>query len=333
MPRRRHLLLAPALLAAPAFAQSYPGPVRLIVPFATGGTTDIIARLIAEEMGRRLGTTVIVENRPGAGATLGTGLVARAAPDGTTLLISTISGMAVGHTLYRDRIQWDADRDFAHIATILGTPYLLLVNPQTPMRTVADFVAAAKRPNGVAYATSGIGSVPHLVGLRLAQAAGFELQHIPYRGGAQAATDAIAGTVPSVMDSLTAASAYIRAGSLRALAFTTRERIADFPDIPTFVESGYPDIIADGWAGIAAPRARRARCRNASQPRSGRRWPRRRLRAATPRPRRCRAGCSSMTRRPSCGRRSRPGRRSCGPPAPHRGEGAFPTGAARAAGF
>lgn len=253
MPRRRHLLLAPALLAAPAFAQSYPGPVRLIVPFATGGTTDIIARLIAEEMGRRLGTTVIVENRPGAGATLGTGLVARAAPDGTTLLISTISGMAVGHTLYRDRIQWDADRDFAHIATILGTPYLLLVNPQTPMRTVADFIAAAKAPRGVAYATSGIGSVPHLIGLRLAQAAGFELQHIPYRGGAQAATDAIAGTVPSVMDSLTAASAYIRAGSLRALAFTTRERIADFPDIPTFVESGYPDIIADGWAGIAAP--------------------------------------------------------------------------------
>ncbi|WP_198375084.1 Bug family tripartite tricarboxylate transporter substrate binding protein [Neoroseomonas rubea] len=253
MPRRRHVLLAPALLARPALAQSYPGPVRLIVPFATGGTTDIIARLIAEEMGRRLGTTVIVENRPGAGATLGTGLVARAAPDGTTLLISTISGMAVGHTLYRDRIQWDADRDFAHIATILGTPYLLLVNPLTPMRTVADFVAAAKRPNGVAYATSGIGSVPHLVGLRLAQAAGFELQHIPYRGGAQAATDAIAGTVPSVMDSLTAASAYIRAGSLRALAFTTRERISDFPDIPTFVENGFPDIIADGWAGIAAP--------------------------------------------------------------------------------
>ena len=251
---RRHLLLAtPAMLAAPALAQSYPGPVRLIVPFATGGTTDIIARLIAEEMGRRLGTTVIVENRPGAGATLGTGLVARAAPDGTTLLISTISGMAVGHTLYRDRIQWDADRDFAHIAMILGTPYLLLVNPQTPMRSVADFVAAAKRPAGVAYATSGIGSVPHLVGLRLAQAAGFELQHIPYRGGSQAATDAIAGTVPSVMDSLTAASAYIRAGSLRALAFTTRERIADFPDIPTFVESGFPDIIADGWAGIAAP--------------------------------------------------------------------------------
>ena len=254
MLRRRHLLAAPAMLAAPAVGQQpYPGPVRLIVPFATGGTTDIIARLIADEMGRRLGTVVVVENRPGAGATLGTGLVARAAPDGTTLLISTISGMAVGNTLYRDRIQWDADRDFAHVAIILGTPYLLLVNPRPTMRTVADFVAAAKDPRGVAYATSGIGSVPHLVGLRLAHAAGFELQHIPYRGGSQAATDAIAGTVPSVMDSLTAASAYIRAGSLRPIAFTTRERIADFPDIPTFVESGFPDIVADGWAGIAAP--------------------------------------------------------------------------------
>jgi tripartite-type tricarboxylate transporter receptor subunit TctC len=253
MLRRRAVLASPALLATPALAQPYPGPVRIIVPFAPGGTTDIITRLIADEMARRLSTTIVVENRPGAGATLGTGLVARAAPDGQTLLVSTISGMAVGHTLYRDRIQWDADRDFAHIAIMLGTPYLLLVHPAQPIRTVADFVAAAKRPPGLAYATSGIGSVPHLIGLRLAQAAGFELQHIPYRGGAQAATDAIAGVVPSVMDSLTAASAYIRAGSLRVIAFTTRERVPDFPDVPTFVESGFPDIVADGWAGIAAP--------------------------------------------------------------------------------
>lgn len=253
MLRRRALLASPALLATPALAQSYPGPVRIIVPFAPGGTTDIITRLIADEMARRLATTIVVENRPGAGATLGTGLVARAAPDGQTLLVSTISGMAVGHTLYRDRIQWDADRDFAHIAIMLGTPYLLLVHPAQPIRTVADFIAAAKRQPGLAYATSGIGSVPHLIGLRLAQAAGFELQHIPYRGGAQAATDAIAGVVPSVMDSLTAASAYIRAGSLRVIAFTTRERVPDFPDVPTFVESGFPDIVADGWAGIAAP--------------------------------------------------------------------------------
>lgn len=254
MIRRRPLLAAlPALLAAPALAQSYPGPVRLIVPFATGGTTDIVARLIADEMGRRLGTTVIVDNRPGAGATLGTGMVARAAPDGTTLLVSTISGMAVGNTLYRDRIQWDADRDFAHIAIILGTPYLLLVNPRAPVRTLAEFVAAAKTTAGMPFATSGIGSVPHLVGLRFAQAAGFELQHIPYRGGAPAATDAIAGVVPSMMDSLTAASVHVRAGTLRAIAFTTRERVPEFADVPTFVELGFPQIVADGWAGIAAP--------------------------------------------------------------------------------
>lgn len=251
---RRHLLASSVLLAAPALAQApYPGPLRIIVPFAAGGSTDIITRLLAEEMGRRLGTTVVVENRPGAGATLGTGLVARAAPDGTTLLVSTISGMAVGHTLYRDRIQWDADRDFAHVAMILGTPYLLLVNPRTPFRDVASWVEAAKRPPGLAFATSGIGSLPHLIGLRLAQAAGFELLHVPYRGGAPAATDAIAGVVPSVMDSLTAASAHIRAGTLRALAFTTPERVADFPDIPTFTDAGYPQLVADGWAGIAAP--------------------------------------------------------------------------------
>jgi len=253
MLRRRAFLASPALLATPALAQPYPGPVRIIVPFAPGGTTDIITRLIADEMGRRLATTIVVENRPGAGATLGTGLVARAAPDGQTLLVSTISGMAVGHTLYRDRIQWDADRDFAHIAIMLGTPYLLLVHPAQPIRTVADFIAAARRPPGLAYATSGIGSVPHLIGLRLAQAAGFELHHIPYRGGAQAATDAIAGVVPSVMDSLTAGSAHIRAGTLRVIAFTSRERVPGFPEVPTFVESGFPDIVADGWAGIAAP--------------------------------------------------------------------------------
>jgi tripartite-type tricarboxylate transporter receptor subunit TctC len=262
MPLRRTMLLAAAALLAslprPATAQAAPwpqaGPIRLIVPFAPGGSTDIIARLIAEEMSRSLGQTVLVENRPGAGATLGTGLVARAAPDGYTLLISVISALAVGQTLYRDRIAWDADRDFAHIAMLMGTPYLLLVHPRQPWRTLPEFVAAAKAaPESIAYGTSGVGSMPHLVALRFSEAAGIRLTHVPYRGGAQASTDLIAGVLPSIIDSLTAASANIRSGAQRALAQTYADRVAGFDDIPSFRELGYPDLVVDGWAGLAAP--------------------------------------------------------------------------------
>lgn len=254
----RRSLLAASLLATPALGQgtgAWPSrPIRLVIPFGTGGTTDIIGRLMADEMGRFLGQTIVVDNRPGAGATLGTGLVAQAAPDGYTLLLSTISGMAVGNTLYRDRITWDADRDFAHVAMLLGTPYLLVVNPRFPAVTLAEYIAEARRrPQGLEFATSGVGSVPHLLGLRLAQAAGISLTHIPYRGGAQAATDVIAGVVPSMIDSLTAASANMRANAVRALAFSSPARIADFPDVPTFAELGMPQLNADGWAGLAAP--------------------------------------------------------------------------------
>lgn len=255
----RRALLGTALavpLAAPAHAQApWPSrPIRLVIPFGAGGTTDIIGRLMADEMSRFLGQPIVVDNRGGAGATLGTGLVAQAAPDGYTLLLSTISGMAVGHTLYRERIQWDADRDFAHVAMLLGTPYLLVVNPRFPAQSFADYLAEARRrPQGIELATSGVGSVPHLLALRMAQATGIEVTHIPYRGGAQAATDVIAGVVPSMIDSLTAASAHIRANAVRALAFSSAERIADFGTVPTFAELGLPQLIADGWAGLAAP--------------------------------------------------------------------------------
>jgi tripartite-type tricarboxylate transporter receptor subunit TctC len=260
--RRRAALLgaAGALLAAPAALAQAPwpwpqgGPIRFVVPFPPGGTTDIVARLVAEEMARALGQTMLVENRPGAGATLGTGLVARAAPDGYTLLLTTISAMAVGQTLYRDRIAWDADRDFAHFAMLMGTPYLLLVNPRQPWRTLPEFVAAAKaRPDGIAYGTSGVGSMPHPVALRLAAAAGIEITHVPYRGAAQAATDVIAGVLPALVDNLTAASANIRAGAQRALAHTYPDRVPGFEEIPTFRELGFPDLVVDGWAGLAAP--------------------------------------------------------------------------------
>jgi tripartite-type tricarboxylate transporter receptor subunit TctC len=257
---RRRILQGTAALAAaaalPAAAQPLPWPraqpIRIIVPFGAGGATDIAARVIAQEMQGTLGQGMVLENRGGAGSTLGTGYVARLPADGYTLLITTISGLAIGQTLYRDRIQYDADTSFAHIAIMMGTPYLLCVDPRLPIQDLAGYLAAAKlRP--MDYSTSGVGGVAHLLGLRLATASGARLEHIPYRGSTQAITDVMAGVVPSVLDSLTATSAHIRSGALRPLATSAPERSPDFPEVPTFRELGYPDVVADGWAGLAAP--------------------------------------------------------------------------------
>jgi tripartite-type tricarboxylate transporter receptor subunit TctC len=259
---RRHLLQGAAAMAALALpahtasAQAAPWPqaqpIRIIVPFGAGGATDIAARVIAQEMQGTLGQSMVLENRGGAGSTLGTGYVARLPPDGYTLLITTISGLAIGQTLYRGRIQYDADTSFAHVAIMMGTPYLLCVDPKLPIRTLADYLQAA-RTRQMDYSTSGVGGVAHLLGLRLARATGAALEHVPYRGSTQAITDVMAGVVPSVLDSLTATSAHIRSGALRPLATSAPERSPDFPDVPTFRELGYPDVVADGWAGLAAP--------------------------------------------------------------------------------
>jgi tripartite-type tricarboxylate transporter receptor subunit TctC len=259
---RRHLLQGAAAMAALAIpahtasAQAAPWPqaqpIRIIVPFGAGGATDIAARVIAQEMQGTLGQSMVLENRGGAGSTLGTGYVARLPPDGYTLLITTISGLAIGQTLYRGRIQYDADTSFAHVAIMMGTPYLLCVDPKLPVHSLADYLQAA-RTKPMDYSTSGVGGVAHLLGLRLARATGAALEHVPYRGSTQAITDVMAGVVPSVLDSLTATSAHIRSGALRPLATSAPERSPDFPKVPTFRELGYPDVVADGWAGLAAP--------------------------------------------------------------------------------
>jgi tripartite-type tricarboxylate transporter receptor subunit TctC len=262
LPRRRLIQGAAALGAMAALpagraaAQGAPWPqaqpIRVVIPFGAGGATDIAARVIANEMQGTLGQSLVLENRGGAGSTLGTGYVARLPPDGYNLLITTISGLAIGQTLYRDRIQYDADKSFAHIAIMMGTPYLLCVDPKLPIHNLADYLAASKvKP--MDYGTSGVGGVAHLLGLRLAAATGARLEHIPYRGSSQAITDVMAGVVPSVMDSLTATSAHIRSGALRPLATSAPARSPDFPDVPTFRELGYQDVVADGWAGLAAP--------------------------------------------------------------------------------
>lgn len=256
---RRRALVAAGLLAAPwgVRAQAaWPAerPIRLVVPFAPGGSTDVIARLIADELRPRLNQTIVVENRPGAGSTLGTGQVAKAAPDGYTLVVSVISAMAVAPALYKGRIDWDPDKHFAHIADILRTPYALMATKSAPFATVGELVAAARRASApFSYATSGIGSIPHLVMLRFAKAAGIELTHIPYKGGAQAVADVIGGQVPLVLDGLAAAVPHLKSGALKGLGVTSAARSAVLPELATFVEQGFRDTVVEGWAGIAAP--------------------------------------------------------------------------------
>lgn len=257
---RRALLTAGLPLLAPRLAgaqstQPWPrgGTIRLIVPFGTGGATDIVSRVIAEAMSRHLGQTIIVDNRPGAGATIGTGMAAQAPADGYTLVVSTISGMAVGQTLYRDRVTWDADRDFAHIGMILLTPWVLCVRPNGPISDLPGLLAEALRANGLTYGTTGVGSVAHLLGVQLAAASGVPLEHVPYRSFSQSGADLMNGTIGAIIESLTATSSLIRAGSIRPVAMSMRDRSPLFPDIPTFRELGYPSLVAEGWAGLAAP--------------------------------------------------------------------------------
>ena len=254
---RRSLLVASAgALAAPAIGQgAWPSrPIRLVVPFAAGGSTDVLARLLADEVSRALGQQIIVDNRAGAGSTIGTGVVAAAAPDGYTLLVSVVSAFSVGTTLYKGRIDWHPDRSFAHVGMILRTPYAMIAAAASPVRDLATLAAEARRTNGgLSVGTSGVGSMPHLAAIRYARAAGIELTHVPYRGGAQAVQDAVAGNIPLAFDGLAGTTTFLRNGTARGVAVTSPARLPDFPDMGTFAEQGFPDLTIDGWAGIAAP--------------------------------------------------------------------------------
>ena len=251
----RRTFVATALLAAlPARAQAWPAkPIRLVAPYAPGGTTDVIARMVAEYLGQRLGQNVIVDNKPGKGAMVGTALVAKAAPDGYTLLLSTISGLSISPTLYGGG-DFDPMADFVHVAIASRNPSVLVVNPAFAVRTFQDYVDYARaNPGKLAFATSGAGSSNHLLGVRLEQVIGAALVHVPYRGAGPAMIDTMNGTVPSMFDSLPSAAPHIKAGKVRALAVSGEARNPAFPDVPTMKESGYPDLISYSWFGISVP--------------------------------------------------------------------------------
>lgn len=252
---RRTLAAGAMLLAAPrlARAQAWPsGPVRIVVPYAPGGSTDLTGRLVADGLGQRLGVPVVVENRPGAGATTGSQMVADAAPDGQTLVMSNIASHAISPALYRN-IRYDPVTSFTHIAMVITNPTVWVVNPGTTMNNLADLVREAKaRRGGLDMATSGAGSSNHLMLVRFSELAGIEHTHIPFRGAGPAMTAVIAGQVPMMSDSLPSAAGHIRQGSVRAIAISSPERHPAFPEVPTFREQGF-DLVSNSWFSLSGP--------------------------------------------------------------------------------
>jgi tripartite-type tricarboxylate transporter receptor subunit TctC len=244
-----------ASLALPgAHAQSYPDrPIRLVVPFPAGGTTDIVARVVSEHVSRRLGQQMIVENRPGAGGNTGTELVKRAAPDGYTLSLCTIGTCAINSSIYPST-GYDVQKDFVPVVVIGGVVNVLAVNPQVPARTVQELVRLAKsKPDTLSYASSGYGGSPHLCGELLKDRAGVEITHVPYKGSAPAIVDLRGGQVHMFFDNSPSILPHVKNGPLRALATTGSVRSKALPNVPTMEEAGFPGFVIEPWWGVLAP--------------------------------------------------------------------------------
>jgi tripartite-type tricarboxylate transporter receptor subunit TctC len=257
--QRRTLLLqlaAAAALPGAARAQAWPArPIRYVVPFAPGGTTDILARLIGPPLGKVLGQTIVVDNRAGAGGVLGADAVAKSPGDGYTLLGSTISTQAINPAL-NPKIPYDAAKDFVPVTMIGSTSNAIVVPAASPFKTVQELLAhARKNPGRLSFSSAGTGTSQHMGGELLKQMAGTYIVHIPYRGSGPAVQDVIAGQVDFGIDTLVATSAHIRSGSLRALAVTAGKRVKGFETIPTVAESGVPGYDVVSWQTVHAPAA------------------------------------------------------------------------------
>ena len=240
--------------AARAQPASWPDrPLRIVVPFPPGGAIDAMTRLLAPRLSDSLGQAVVVENRAGAGGTIGTGVAAQST-DGHTLLMVSIAH-AVNPALY-PRLPYDSAADFGAVAPVAVVPNLLVVPADRPWRTQADLVAAARRrPGELTYASAGSGTSIHLAGALFCAMAGIEMSHVPYRGSGPSVADLVAGRVDAMFDSVTSAAPHIASGRLRALAVTTGRRITAFPDLPTVAEAGVPGYVVDPWFAMLAPRS------------------------------------------------------------------------------
>ena len=259
-----HIVASAVALAASAcaglwsmpslFAQNYPvKPVRLIVPWTPGGTADILARLMGQRLTESFGQQVIVDNRPGASGQIGTDLVAKAPPDGYMLVLGTTAPNSTAPSLY-PKLPYDARKDFAPISLIALTFYVLSVNPHVPVKSVQELVKLAKaRPGELNFSSPGNGTPNHLSGEMLKIRAGIQMQHIPFKGSAQAIADVIGGQIPLNFENIAVVLPHIKAGKVRALGVTSAQRSPFLPETPTIAESGYPGFEAVGWFGLMGP--------------------------------------------------------------------------------
>jgi len=251
----RNLCLTAAILVAlPAVAQNFPAkPVRIVVGFAPGGTTDITGRVMAQRFTEQVGHPVLVENRPGAGGNIGAEFVARSSADGYTLLLTSIANQAISPSLYA-KLPFDAVKDFTPITQVISIPNVFVVHPSLPVKTVKEFIALAqKRPGAISFASAGTGTSVHLSAEMLKVMTGVDIVHVPYKGSAPAMQDLIGGHTQVVFDNLPFVLPFIKAGKVRALAVTTTTRNPQLPEVPTMIEAGVPGYEVNSWFGLCAP--------------------------------------------------------------------------------
>ncbi len=247
-------IVAGLALAGPAKAQDYPSkPIRLVVPFAAGGATDVLARLVGERLTASLGQQVVVDNRPGAGGNIGSDLVARAEPDGYTILMGAVGTHAINPSLY-PKMPYDPVKDFAPVTLVASVPNVLVVNPEVPANSVQELIDLAKaKPGELNFASSGNGTSIHLSGELFKAMTGTDIVHVPYKGSGPAVTDLLGGQVQMMFDNMPSSLPHVKAGKLRALGVTSAKRSPALPEVPTIAEAGVPGYDATSWFGILAP--------------------------------------------------------------------------------
>ncbi|TMH83999.1 MAG: tripartite tricarboxylate transporter substrate binding protein [Betaproteobacteria bacterium] len=251
-------ILLGLLFAGSAFAQDYPSrPVKIIVPYAPGGSTDIIGRIVAQRLSESLGQSFLVDNRPGASGNLALEAVAKAPPDGYTLLVGNVSTNAINENTFSQQLSIKPSRDLVGVAKLIEIPHIVAAAPNFPPNSIAELIAEARRnPGGINYASAGLGSYPHLDMEKLKQAAGIQMTHVPYKGGAgQMIPSIIAGETQVAFLNVASTLPYIRAGRMKALATAMPSRLAELPEVPTLAELGYAGIGTNAWQGMFAPAA------------------------------------------------------------------------------